>query len=127
MNKACSRWPLKNRRILRTSLVSAKRGIFAYIAGGHDPQELQSAIDFVLRFFSEYHALEGAFGRRAVTERANGILMERHDVDEQTAFQVLRDEARRTHRRIVDLAEVVATTRALLPSRTVAAEHPPVT
>ena len=107
---------------------AAKRGIFAYIAGGHDPQELQSAIDIVLRRFSEYHALEGAFGRRAVTERAKGILMERHDIDEQTAFQMLRDEARRTHRRIVDLAEAVATTRALLPSRpTVAAEHPPET
>jgi response regulator NasT len=88
---------------------------------------LQNAIDIVLRRFSEYHALEGAFGRRAVTERAKGM-MERHDVDEQMAFQMLRDEARRTHRRIVDLAEAVATTRALLPSRpTVAAEHPPET
>ena len=28
--------------------------------------------------FTEYHDLEGAFGRRAVTERAKGILMERH-------------------------------------------------
>ena len=26
---------------------AAKRGIFAYIADGHDPQELQSAIDIV--------------------------------------------------------------------------------
>jgi hypothetical protein len=32
----------------------------------------------VLRRFSEYHDLEGAFGRRSVTERAKGILMERH-------------------------------------------------
>jgi hypothetical protein len=27
-------------------------------------------IDIVLRRFAEYHDLEGAFGRRAVTERA---------------------------------------------------------
>ena len=60
---------------------AAKRGIFAYIAHGHDPQEMQSAIDIVLRRFAEYHDLEGAFGRRAVTERAKGILMERHDID----------------------------------------------
>jgi AmiR/NasT family two-component response regulator len=72
---------------------AAKPGIFAYIAGGHDPQELQSTIDIVLRRFSEYHALESAFGRRAVTEHAKGILMERHGIDEQTAFQMLRDEA----------------------------------
>jgi AmiR/NasT family two-component response regulator len=75
---------------------AAQRGIFAYIAHGHDPQEMQSSIDIVLRRFAEYHALEGAFGRRAVTERAKGILMERHGIDEQAAFDMLRNEARRT-------------------------------
>ena len=39
--------------------------------------------------------LEGAFGRRAVTERAKGILMERHGVDEQRAFfELLRAQPR---------------------------------
>ena len=32
----------------------------------------------MLRRFAEYRDLEGAFQRRAVTERAKGILMERH-------------------------------------------------
>jgi hypothetical protein len=50
--------------------------IFAYITDS-DVEEWQSAIDIVLRRFAEYHDLEGAFGRRAVTERAKGILMER--------------------------------------------------
>lgn len=104
---------------------AAKRGIFAYIADGHDPQELQSAIDIVLRRFAEYHNLEGAFARRAVIERAKGILMERHDIDEQSAFDMLRDEARRTHRKVVDLAEVVIIGRSLLPVRPTpgASEH----
>ena len=96
---------------------AAKRGIFAYIADGHDPQEMQSAIDIVLRRFAEYHALEGAFGRRAVTERAKGILMERHSITEQAAFDMLRDEARRTHRKLVDLAEVVVAGQPMLPAR----------
>ena len=69
---------------------AAKRGIFAYIADGHDPQEMQSAIDIVLRRFAEYHDLEGAFARRAVTERAKGILMERHSIGEEEAFNMLR-------------------------------------
>ena len=86
---------------------AAKRGIFAYIANGHDAQEMQSAIDIVLRRFAEYHDLEGAFGRRAVMERAKGILMERHGIDEKTAFDMLRDQARRTHRKVVDLAEAI--------------------
>ena len=95
---------------------AAKRGIFAYIAG-HDPEELQSAIDIVLRRFAEYHALEGAFGRRAVTERAKGILMERHNVEEKAAFDVLRNEARFTHRKVVDVAEIVVAGQRMLPAR----------
>ena len=61
------------------------------------PTDWQSSIDIVLRRFAEYHDLEGAFGRRAVTERAKGILMERHSIDEPAAFDMLRDiRARRT-------------------------------
>lgn len=95
---------------------AAKRGIFAHILGGDDVQEMQSAIEIVLRRFTEYHNLEGAFGRRAVTERAKGILMERHAVDEREAFQMLRDTARRGQRKVVDVAEAVVTGYRLLPA-----------
>lgn len=95
---------------------AAKRGIFAYISGGEDAQEMQSAIDIVLRRFAEYHDLEGAFGRRALTERAKGILMERHHIDEEAAFVMLRDEARRSNRKLVDIADSVVTVRSLLPA-----------
>jgi response regulator NasT len=97
---------------------AAKRGIFAYIADGDDPEELQSSIDIVLRRFAEYHNLEGAFGRRAVTERAKGILMERHGIDEQAAFNMLREHARRHNRKMVDVAEVIVSTHQLLPGVT---------
>jgi AmiR/NasT family two-component response regulator len=96
---------------------AAKRGIFAYIVDGGDPRELQSAIDIVLRRFAEYHNLEGAFGRRALTERAKGILMERHGIDEQAAFDLLREHARRTQRKLVDVAEAVVSGHRLLPAR----------
>ena len=95
---------------------AAQRGIFAYIANGSDPEEMQSAIDIVLRRFAEYHALEGAFGRRAVTERAKGILMERHGIDEEAAFAMLRSSARGTNRKLVDVAEAVVVSRSLLPA-----------
>ncbi|MEA2580977.1 MAG: two-component system, response regulator PdtaR [Actinomycetota bacterium] len=96
---------------------AARRGIFAYIAEGHDPEEMQSAIDIVLRRFAEYHDLEGAFGRRAITERAKGILMERHNLDEHTAFAMLRDEARRSNRKLIDVADSVVASRSMLPAR----------
>ena len=95
---------------------AAKRGIFAYITGGQDPAALQGSLDVVLVRFAEYQGLEGAFGRRAITERAKGILMERHGVDEQRAFEMLREQARRTSRKIVDVAEAVTLTVNLLPN-----------
>ena len=94
---------------------AAKRGIFAYITQGKDAAALQSSLDVVLVRFAEYHGLEGAFGRRAITERAKGILMERHGVDEQRAFELLREQARRTNRKVTEVAEAVALSVNLLP------------
>jgi AmiR/NasT family two-component response regulator len=71
----------------------------------------------VLRRFTEYHDLEGAFGRRAVTERAKGILMERHSIDELAAFEMLREHARSTNRKLVDVASAVVDGHRLLPKR----------
>jgi AmiR/NasT family two-component response regulator len=93
---------------------ASKRGVFAYITDA-DAMDWQSSIDIVLRRFAEYHDLEGAFGRRAVTERAKGILMERHAVDEQAAFTMLRDHSRSVNRRLVDVAAAVVDGHALLP------------
>src|SRR4051812_17659456 len=50
---------------------ASKRGVFAHISDA-DTEEWESSIDIVLRRFAEYHELEGAFGRRALTERAKG-------------------------------------------------------
>jgi response regulator NasT len=95
---------------------ASKRGIFAYITDA-DALDWQSSIDIVLRRFAEYHDLEGAFGRRAVTERAKGILMERHAVDESTAFEMLRDHSRSVNRRLVDVAAAVVDGQPLLPKQ----------
>jgi len=94
---------------------AAKRGIFAYITLGRDASALQSSLDVVLSRFAEYQGLEGAFARRAITERAKGILMERHSIDEKRAFEMLRDEARRSNRKVIDVADAVATSVNLLP------------
>ena len=88
--------------------------MFAYITDA-DAKDWQSSIDIVLRRFAEYHDLEGAFGRRALTERAKGILMERHSVDEATAFGMLRDHSRAANRKVVDVAAAVVDGHRLLP------------
>ena len=93
---------------------ASKRGVFAYITDS-EAKDWQSSIDIVLRRFTEYHELEGAFGRRAVTERAKGILMERHSIDEVRAFDMLRDQARTANRKLVDVASAVVDGHRLLP------------
>ena len=95
---------------------ASKCGIFAYLTDS-DVDEWQSAIDIVLRRFTEYHDLEGAFGRRAVTERAKGILMERHSVDGADAFEMLRDQSRRTNSKLADVAAAVVDGHRLLPKQ----------
>ena len=93
---------------------ASKRGVFAYITDA-DSLDWQSSIDIVLRRFAEFHDLEGAFGRRAITERAKGILMERHSVDESDAFDMLREHSRSTNRKLVDIASAVVDGHRLLP------------
>src|SRR3954451_15072264 len=102
---------------------ASKRGVFAYVEDG-DTHDWQSSIDIVLRRFAEYQDLEGAFGRRAIIERAKGILMERHAVDESSAFALLRDHARTQNRKLVDIASAVVDGHRLLPEQAPASESP---
>ena len=95
---------------------ASKRGIFAYITDA-GATEWQSSIDIVLRRFTEYHDLEGAFGRRATIERAKGILMERHSVADDAAFDMLRDQSRTANRKLVDIASAVVDGHPLLPKQ----------
>ena len=97
---------------------AARIGIFSSIAHAGDLEEMQSSMDIALQRFAEYHALEGAFGRRAVTERAKGILMERGSLDEQQAFHLLREHARRTNRKVVDVAGSILESHRLLSNGT---------
>jgi response regulator NasT len=94
---------------------AARRGIFAYVAKD-DTVEFQSSIEIVLHRFSEFRNLEGAFGRRALIERAKGILMERHRVSERQAFDLLRRRSQETGRKLSEIARAVEESHRLLPS-----------
>ena len=78
----------------------------------------------MLRRFAEYQDLQGAFGRRALTERAKGILMERHGIDETSAFEMLREQARVDNRKLIDLATAVVDGHRLLPREPQPASRP---
>jgi AmiR/NasT family two-component response regulator len=100
---------------------AAERGIFAY-ARQETAESIQSAIEVAMRRWRErrelaaqVERLENALERRALIQRAKGILMERHSVDERAAFQRVREHARSTNRTVVDVAAAVADGHALLP------------
>ena len=100
---------------------AAERGIDAF-ARPHFDDEVQGAIDLVMkrhaekaRLVEQVEQLESALARRGTIERAKGILMERHGLDDRGAFELLRQQARSSNRRVVDLARSVSESQALLP------------
>jgi AmiR/NasT family two-component response regulator len=96
---------------------AAKRGVFAYIIDGA-PDELQSTIDITLQRFAEYQNLQGAFGRRALIEQAKGILMARHSLSADGAFELLRDHSQQNGRKLADVSAAVVESHLLLVPRT---------
>ncbi len=92
---------------------AARRGIFAYVVDGN-AEQVQSAIDITLRRFADYASLEGAFARRAVIERAKGIMMSSQEIDERRAFELLRTQSQRSGRKVYDVAQAVVDSHLLL-------------
>ena len=103
-------------------LQATERGIDAF-ARPHFEREVQGAIELAIKRHADKMALtqqveqlESALERRGTIERAKGILMERHGVDERHAFDLLRQQARRSNRRVIELAHAVAEGHSLLPN-----------
>ena len=103
---------------------AAERGISAWVAS-NEPAAVQAAIEVAIRRYRDERRLAGkveqletALERRTVIERAKGILMERHGVDDRAAFEMLRDHARGTSRSVLEVAQTVIDGHALLPRRT---------
>ena len=107
----------------RTIARAADMGIAGYV-DSWAPEDVQGAIDVAVRRHREERRLhekvaqlESALDRRALIERAKGILMERHGIDERRAFELLREHARSSSRTVLDIAQAVLDGHALLPSR----------
>jgi AmiR/NasT family two-component response regulator len=100
---------------------AAERGIYAYVQPV-TAETVQGALEVALRrhadaehLSGQVEQLEGAMQRRAVIERAKGILMERHSLGDREAFELLRSHARANNRKLVDVARAVADGHLLLP------------
>jgi response regulator NasT len=96
---------------------AARDGVYGFVQEG-DAAGLEGSIEIALRRYAELRDLEAAFHRRAVVERAKGVLMERHGIDERAAFALLRNHARARQERVVAAAAAVLAGHGLLPART---------
>jgi AmiR/NasT family two-component response regulator len=100
---------------------AAERGISA-IASAPTTDALRTALEVAIRRQAEAEQmteridqLEHALERRAVIERAKGILMERHGLGERAAFEYLRGYSRARSRQVVAVARDVAERGLELP------------
>jgi|tagenome__1003787_1003787.scaffolds.fasta_scaffold20502437_1 AmiR/NasT family two-component response regulator len=93
---------------------AAEMGIYAHTTR-LDPGLLRGAVDVAMRRFQEHANLKVVMDRRALVERAKGILMERYALEERGAFEMLRREARATNLRLVDAAARILDSHRLLP------------
>jgi AmiR/NasT family two-component response regulator len=95
---------------------AAERGVFAHL-DSIDEVELQGGIDVAIQRYRQYRSLLAAFERRARIEQAKGMLMERHGLGDQEAFERIRREARRSQRKLMDVVDQVAGAKSLRDDR----------
>lgn len=96
-------------------------GVSAYVVDGLSKQRIKPVLDLAVRRFQAFSRLQreldeakNALAERASVDRAKAILMRRRGIDEPAAYALLRGQAMRTNRRIVEIAEAIVTSEALM-------------
>ncbi len=96
-------------------------GVSAYVVDGLQPDRIKPIIDAAIARFhmfqrmrSELAATKRALQERKVIDRAKGILMKAHKIDEDAAYALLRKTAMAQGRKLADVAEALVTASELL-------------
>ena len=96
-------------------------GVSAYIVDGLTVNRIKPVLELAVRRFqafarlqAELHEARTALADRTTVDKAKAILMKRRGLDEPGAYKLLRDHAMSTNRRIVEVAEAIITSEALL-------------
>lgn len=97
-------------------------GVSAYVVDGLKSARIKPIIDAAITRFHmfqrmrvELEATKRALQERKVIDRAKGILMKAHKVDEDAAYAMLRKSAMGQGRKLADVAEALVTAAELLP------------
>jgi response regulator NasT len=85
---------------------AARAGVFSHL-DSTDETELQGGIDIAVQRYHQFRDLLGAFERRARIERAKGVLIERHGLGPDDAFERIRTQARNERRPIMGVVDEI--------------------
>ena len=78
----------------RESIRDAVRaGVSAYVVDGLEKSRIKSIIDVAVARFEDFQRLRVELAERKLVERAKGILMKMHGLDEEAAYALLRKTA----------------------------------
>ena len=78
----------------RESIRDAVRaGVSAYVVDGLEKSRIKSIIDVAVARFEDFQRLRVELAERKVVERAKGLLMKMHGLDEEGAYALLRRTA----------------------------------
>ncbi len=78
-----------------------------------DNRQVESSADVLESFVRDVEQLEVAVDHRTTIGQAQGILMARLDIDADAAFDYLKRLSMDSNQKLIDIAEVIAETRAL--------------
>ncbi|RCS58456.1 ANTAR domain-containing response regulator [Parvibium lacunae] len=87
-------------------------GVSAYVVAGLQPERVQPVLEVAMARFqheqsllAELHDAKTKLSERKVVERAKGVLMNRHQLTEEQAYQRLRKQAMEKGMRLAELAQ----------------------
>ena len=96
-------------------------GVSAYIVDGLTKSRIKPVLELAVRRFQafarlqdELHVARTALADRAAIDKAKAILIKRRNLDEPSAYPLLRDHAMSTNRRISEVADAIITSEALM-------------
>jgi response regulator NasT len=96
-------------------------GALGYLVKPINPEELPPAIDVAIARFREIQqlreqvdTLQETLESRKVIERAKGILMQRRQLGEDEAYELMRQRARERHCKVKDIAQAIVEAESLL-------------
>ena len=96
-------------------------GVTAYVVDGIQTKHINPLLDEAIVRFEQHQALEAELAatkaqlrQRKLIEKAKGIVMKQRGCDEGAAYQLLRTQAMRQNKKLIDVADSVITAAELL-------------